>query len=431
MTDPGIVVLYFLYVPYLAAAPEAHMNPVEACPLPSTRVTVPLRVPASDLVCEELTKRVYHLARGIANASVDDGGTCLTFDAPAELSAELSARAADLSARVERALRGVARSVTFRSAAAHSPRFRGDGTEPGVHRLGSGQVALSGLSLALFEYFDRTFARLGASFRASPLRPPALIPVETLARCGYLSSFPHLVNFASHLPDDASVVDEFRSRHRDRAALDERAAAEMETPVAGLSPAVCYHAYGLHAGGVLPAAGVTYGLCGRCFRHEGGNVGGLRRLWEFTLREVVFLGTSAQTRRRRARAVELIAALLDRMEIAAEIRTASDPFFAAPDDALPDDALWKTSFQLRSDTKLEVAALLPDGDRLAVASINQHADFFGRAFGITLTTGDPMHSACVGFGLERWVHVFLAQHGTDVAGWPASIRAAPELARWT
>jgi hypothetical protein len=27
--------------------------------------------------------------------------------------------------------------------------------------------------------------------------------------------------------------------------------------------------------------------------------------------------------------------------------------------------------------------------------------------------------------------VFLAQHGTDVAGWPASIRAAPELARWT
>jgi hypothetical protein len=38
-----------------------------------------------------------------------------------------------------------------------------------------------------------------------------------------------------------------------------------------------------------------------------------------------------------------------------------------------------------------------------------------------------MHSVCVAFGLERWVHAFLQQHGADVRRWPEIMRCAPEF----
>ncbi len=100
------------------------------------------------------------------------------------------------------------------------------------------------------------------------------------------------------------------------------------------------------------------------------------------------------------------------------MRTASDPFFVAP------DALAKTYFQLSSETKYEVSLPLPDGSRLAVGSLNYHTDFFGRAFNVSVENSGPMHSVCIAFGLERWVHAFLAQHGTDEKQWPAPVRRA-------
>ena len=100
--------------------------------------------------------------------------------------------------------------------------------------------------------------------------------------------------------------------------------------------------------------------------------------------------------------MERTADLLNAHRFASEIRTASDPFFIAP------DAMAKTYFQLSSETKYEISALLPDGQRLAVGSLNYHTDFFGRAFDVQLEAGGPMHSVCIAFGLERCVHAFLS-----------------------
>jgi hypothetical protein len=67
---------------------------------------------------------------------------------------------------------------------------------------------------------------------------------------------------------------------------------------------------------------------------------------------------------------------------------------------------------------------LPHGERLAVGSLNYHTDFFGRAFNVEVDGAGFMHSVCVAFGLERWVHAFLAQHGQDPARWPPAVRDA-------
>jgi hypothetical protein len=139
------------------------------------------------------------------------------------------------------------------------------------------------------------------------------------------------------------------------------------------------------------------------------------------MREIVFMGTRDDVLQRREAAIRSVASFLDVHQLAGEIRTASDPFFIAPDAAA------KAYFQLSSETKYEISLMLPDNERVAVGSLNYHTDFFGRAFAITVENRGPMHSVCIAFGLERWVHAFLAQHGERPKVWPAVVREAPEL----
>ena len=390
----------------------------------TTRIEVVLERPANDMVQEEIAKQVVHLAHGVGNVTFDETGTRLSFDAPPSAPDDLADRAGTAARKVQRSLRSLDRVIVHRTATADAPTFRGDGTAEGIHPTGPGQVALSGLPLRLFEYFDRVFRTIGDSFQASPLRTPTLIPVTTLAKCDYLRSFPHIVTFAAHLPEDGALIEEFRTRHQDATQLEPDAVKAMATPEAALSPAVCYHSYAMHAGQQIPESGYTYGVCGKCFRYEASNLTDLRRLWDFTMREIVFIGSRDLVLQRRTEGLERVQEFLATHRIAAEIRTASDPFFVAP------DALAKTYFQLSSDTKYEISVMLPNNARMAAGSLNYHSDFFGRAFDVTTHEGLPMHSTCIAFGLERWVYAFLAQHGNDPRHWPDAVRSSPEMASW-
>ena len=64
--------------------------------------------------------------------------------------------------------------------------------------------------------------------------------------------------------------------------------------------------------------------------------------------------------------------------------------------------------------------LLPiDAKRtIAAASFNLHDTFFGQAFDIRLRDGAAATTACLAFGLERWLLAFLVRHGPYAAGWP-------------
>ena len=380
-----------------------------------------LEPPAHEMSQEEILKQVGHVSPRLANVAFSENGRLLRFDAPDTEAAELTRQIETIARKVERSLRSLQRKVVFRSRYADRTRFSGDGTAPGIRFLGLGQVALSAMPLRLFQYFDRVFEAIGEEWSADPLRAPTLIPVETLAKCDYFRSFPHIVTFATHLAERHETITGFRARHQKADSLDETALSDMVRPEAGLSPAVCYHAYSMNAGTVVPAGGITYGMRGKCFRYEASNLRDLRRLWDFTMREIVFLGARQDLLARRERATEIVSRLLDEHELGGEIRTASDPFFVAP------DAVAKTYFQLSSDTKYEISLTLPDDQRLAVGSLNYHSDFFGRAFDVRVEGADHMHSVCIAFGLERWVYAFLCQHGNDVSRWPAVVRNAPEF----
>jgi seryl-tRNA synthetase len=384
-------------------------------------ITVQLPSAAHEMAQEEILKQVAHLSKTIYNPRFAADGKELLFDAPQAEADEHAQRVQSLAVKVQRSLRSLQRKIVFRSSAADNPQFRGDGMAEGIHMLGNGQVALEGLPLALFRYFDRVFESFGREWSARPVLTPTLIPSTTLAKCDYFRSFPHNVTFAAHMIEDAERIDQFRTLHQKRDDLDESTLSYMETPEACLSPAVCYHVYNLNSDRTVPAAGLAYGIQGKCFRYESSNMRDLRRLWDFTMREVVFLGTREDVLARRERGNQIVADFLEEHQLAGEIRTASDPFFIAP------DASAKTYFQLSAETKYEISLMLPEEGRLAVGSLNYHTDFFGRAFNTDVEGAGPMHSVCIAFGIERCVYAFLAQHGNDPREWPAAARTAPEL----
>ena len=61
------------------------------------------------------------------------------------------------------------------------------------------------------------------------------------------------------------------------------------------------------------------------------------------------------------------------------------------------------------------------------ATANLHHDHFGAAFGIT-RDGAPASSACLAFGLERWLFALTDRHGPDPAAWPDVTAAAAAAA---
>jgi hypothetical protein len=289
-----------------------------------------------------------------------------------------------------------------------------------LHRYGSGRFGFGPRLLELMDLFDRDVRALADRMAAVPHQFPALIGADAMDRCRYIRSFPAALTMVSHLREDLGAIRDFAAK----AAWDgERLVCEPQALSAIqclLAPSVCFHYYAWLKDRTLDSSCVT--AIGKCFRYESRNMAGLERLWDFTMREVIFVGPAPQVLARRQRAIDETTALLDAWGLAYEIRSATDPFFI-------DDYASMTAFQLAFDLKFEVLAPLPyRGQDLAIGSFNYHQDFFGRSFAITGRDGAPLHTGCIGFGLERVALAFLAQHGLDPEQWPTKM--ASELKRW-
>jgi seryl-tRNA synthetase len=281
-------------------------------------------------------------------------------------------------------------------------------------RFGPGRYALGPRIVHLMRAFEAFVHRTGRIHRAPRVQFPSLIGGDVLDRCGYLKSFPHSVSLVSHLREDLEGIQTFAETTRwegDRLAYD---AAHLAPSSCILSPSVCFHWYASMAG-QKHAQLVTAEAIGKCFRWESGNVAGLERLYDFTMQEIIYVGTGESVLAERRRSIDVFAAALDALGVAYEIRSANDPFFI---NDFATQALFQHAFEL----KFEVRALLPYKKKtFAIGSFNYHMDFFGRTFGLRAADDSPLHSGCTAFGLERAALMILAQFGLDPAGWPAPL----------
>jgi hypothetical protein len=280
-----------------------------------------------------------------------------------------------------------------------------------------GIFALGPLLTRLIALFESRFVGLADSFAAQPYRFPTLIPARYLERVGYFRSFPHSLTFATHLREDLDAIDHFAQQgtcdeHGTLSAPPESFAGIQ----ALLSPAVCYHLYFALADRTLPEGQVVATAVGNCFRYEAINMTSLERLWNFTMREVIFVGSKDFVLENREAARQRMSRVFAETGLAYQVESANDPFFIGE---FRKQVAFQSAFQL----KYEIRARLPFKDStLAVGSYNYHQDFFGRHLNIRLPDGSPAHTGCVAFGLERVAFAFLAQFGLDPQNWPEAIR---------
>ena len=190
-----------------------------------------------------------------------------------------------------------------------------------------------------------------------------------------------------------------------------------------LSPTVCHHLYNAIKETTIPSPGIVATAQGNCFRYESRNMRSLERLWNFTMREIIFVGEDDFVQERLAEARGLLRPLMDDLDLTYDTITATDPFFIG---AYRDQAAYQAAF----DLKYEVRASLPyKSDTLAVASYNRHGDFFGRILEIQNADGSSANTGCFAVGYERLALAILAQHGLDTTKWPAALRDIAEAAR--
>jgi seryl-tRNA synthetase len=287
-----------------------------------------------------------------------------------------------------------------------------------ISQEGNGIYTLGPLLAKLIDYFESRFLALAESFEAVPYRFPTLISAHQLDKVNYFSSFPHSLTFAAHLREDLDIIDGFAGQ----ASCDERGLNTTPESFAQvqalLSPAVCYHLYFALADKPLPNGQITVTAVGNCFRYESINLTSLERLWDFTMREVIFVGLKEFVLDNRETARKRMTQVFEEIGLAYRVESANDPFFIGE---FRKQAAFQSAFQL----KYEIRASLPfKGSTLAVGSYNYHQDFFGRNFNISLPDDTPAHTGCVAFGLERMAFAFLAQYGLEPSAWPNAVKDA-------
>jgi seryl-tRNA synthetase len=214
---------------------------------------------------------------------------------------------------------------------------------------------------------------------AEEYRFGSAIARDTLERAGYFESF----------PDGAT-----------------RLVGAGDGPGYCLAPAVCYHAYEEFAGRRIDRP-LLITAESPCFRDGDRRAGGAGRLWEFTMREVVFVGGPDWVAARREEWMARIRDFAASLGLEGSVEPATDLFFGTMGRG-------KRLLQQIKGLKYELRLVTGDAP-LAVASFNLHETFFGQRFAMALLDGRDAHSACVALGLERWVLAFLEQRGPAAA----------------
>src|SRR6185437_461821 len=272
----------------------------------------------------------------------------------------------------------------------------------------------------LYEGIVEALTALISAYRpvgAEVLRFPPVMSRAQLERHGYLKSFPNLLGAVSCLCGDERHIRGVVQRFVEDGAPWPDALAPADLV---LAPAACYPVYPLAAArGPVPAGGLTFDVAADCFRREPST--DIDRFQSFRMREYVRIGTEAQIQAFRGEWVECATGLADMLGLSYRIELASDPFFGRGGQIAANS-------QREQALKFELLVPVRSADEpTACMSFNYHQDHFGQTWNLRLRNGDPAHTGCVAFGMDRLAVAMFATHGTELGDWPQSVRDALRL----
>jgi seryl-tRNA synthetase len=291
-------------------------------------------------------------------------------------------------------------------------RFR-DALIAAGHLLPTGIDGLFGRSgdfESVVDGINRTIDAAGADLHATSVAFSPVVPRATLEHTDYVRSFPNLIgtlhSFAGGDREHRHLLDVVESGGE--------WAGDLDPTDLALCAAACHPLYPL-VSGPLPEGHQHYTLLGWIFRHEPSV--DPARMQTFRQREYVYLGDPDGAEAFRNLWIERGLELLSSFGLAVESVVANDPFFGRTGRML-------SAGQRQDALKYELVSPICSTDHpTAIASANCHRDHFGATFDITTPDGNPAHTACVGFGMERITLALFHTHGLDLATWPSEVRA--------
>lgn len=275
---------------------------------------------------------------------------------------------------------------------------------PGYKWIPNGQSNLSGPVFELFKALDAMFLRIAATAQAREFYFPPFIQAHELNKLDYFKSFPHLITFPVALDQQKpGNLEKFTEGPRcdDNGNLH---LTEIDKVCDCLTPAACYHFY-IHFQGQDLQEPVHLTTRANCFRREL-YYKPLQRQWAFNMREIVCLGPQDHVRAFVKKYRDLVTEKLEKLKLGVNWEVATDPFFNPESNP-------KFIMQQLDPVKHEMIF----DKELSIGSTNFHKDYFGESFNIKFQ-GETATSACIAFGLERWIFAIISRYGTNPAQWP-------------
>ena len=260
----------------------------------------------------------------------------------------------------------------------------------------------------IVEGMDRYITTLGAPFKATKVRFPPLFNRKDFEKSGYMKNMPQLAGTIHAFTGDQKAHIELI--HELEGGVDYSRHQEMIDVV--LTPACCYPLYPTLRG-ELPAEGRLMDVLSWCFRHEPSV--DPARMQMFRMREYVRIGRPEDVTAWRSEWFDRGLEMMQGLGLKVHIAVANDPFFGRTGKMLAVN-------QREQELKYElVVPITSEENPTAILSFNYHQQLFGDLYGINVG-GNPAHTGCVAWGIERVALALLKTHGLDPRAWPADVR---------
>jgi seryl-tRNA synthetase len=238
-------------------------------------------------------------------------------------------------------------------------------------------------SARIMNVVDEMFHHVALGLGAVECNIPAMIDQDVLSKCGYFSTFPQHLTIAAHAKHEA---------YEQIANENKMGADTAEITQEYFTPAACLHIYPMYEGQDVRQKVVT--TRARVYRYEDERFDGSTRIWDFTVREIVFLGSREYVANSLEHMESITLDYVQELGLPAELRSATDNFFPVKRNLI------KQKLQKSNSLKYELVVKVGDED-VAIASFNFHDTHFSKPF--HFDHGGETVTGCIGYGLERWV----------------------------
>jgi len=235
--------------------------------------------------------------------------------------------------------------------------------------------------------FDRMICDYIECYNAQYFSIPALIRGDVLKKCGYFKSSPQQLTVAA-------VADS--NKLKEILKMQSLTSETAKITDFYFTPAACLHFYPMLANKKIDESKCITTKA-RVYRYENGKHDGIQHFWDFTVREVVFVGSESYVRESLDDLERFIYEYAQKISTKVKMEQAFDHFY---DDG---NAKAMQKFQINNKVKRELLVTVKDRE-MALASFNFHGTHFSKNF--NFDQNDTIVSGCVGFGLERWLQFF-------------------------